>query len=129
MCAFNAKAFCSRRGVERPAANAHSVHMAKRQKTRQFLREWRKVKPGRTLEKVAEEIGMSHQNLGKIERGEVEYTDELLELLAGIYGTDKGSLIMRDPSKADPIYSVWETLTPPQRKEALEIIEVIKRRA
>lgn len=105
------------------------MHMTKTPKTRQFLRAWRKMTPGRTLERVAEEIGMSHQNLGKIERGEVEYTDELLELLAGIYGTDKGSLIMRDPSKADPIYSIWDTLTPPQKREALEIIAVIKKRA
>jgi transcriptional regulator with XRE-family HTH domain len=122
---------CARRDVAASATNAHTLHMAKKQKTRQFLRAWRKHK-GYTLERVAEFVGMTHQNLGKIERAEVMYNDELLERLAEFYQTDKGSLIMRDPAKldaSDAIWSLWESLTPPQRKEALEIIEVIKKRA
>lgn len=125
------KAFCACRDVARPAADAHTVHMGKKQKTRQFLRAWRKHR-GYTLERVAEQIGMTHQNLGKIERGDVMYNDQLLEALADFYSTDKGSLIMRDPAKldgSDALHSLWDSLTPPQRKEALEIIEVIKRRA
>jgi transcriptional regulator with XRE-family HTH domain len=122
---------CARRDVAASAANAHTPHMGKREKTRQFLRAWRKHR-GYTLERVADHIGMTHQNLGKIERGQVMYNDQLLDALADFYRTDKGSLIMRDPAKLsgeDAIYSIWDTLTAPQKKEALEIIEVIKRRA
>ena len=122
------KALCAPHDVARPATFAHTMHMAKPDRPPHYLRAWRKHK-GRTLESVADEINMSHQNLGKIERGKVPVNDELLRALAELYGTDPGSLIMRDPSQADPIYSIWETLSPPQRKEALEIIEVIKRRA
>lgn len=102
--------------------------MGKNGDPKHFLRAWRKHR-GKTLEWVAEHIHMSHQNLGKIERGQVPANDDLLAVLADLYQTDRGSLIMRDPAKEDPIYTIWETLTPVQKQEAIEIIGVIKRRA
>ena len=89
-----------------------------------YLRAWRKH-AGLTLEQAAERIEnlaeqrggvgpegrtmtMTHQNLGKIERGKVPYNEHLLELLAEIYQTDLASLLMRDPAASGEVWSVWE---------------------
>lgn len=91
-----------------------------------FIRQWRKKK-GLTLEQLAERIGMTHQNLGKIERGKVPYNQTLLELLADELGTDPASLIMRDPDHMDAIWSIWESLAQPQRTQLVEVAKVLKR--
>jgi transcriptional regulator with XRE-family HTH domain len=95
---------------------AHNVHMAQKNQPRHYLRAWRKFR-GYTLEHVAEHVGMTHQNLGKIERGRVPYNETLLDILADFYRTDRGSLIMRDPSRPDPIWSIYDTLPAPKRVE------------
>jgi len=89
---------------------------------RHFLRQWRKFR-GYTLEGVAERIGMSHQNLGKVERGRVPYNETLLDLLADIYRTDRGSLIMRDPTIKDALWSILDQLAPPERNRLVEKVE------
>lgn len=107
---------------------AHNAHM---QKQGHFLREWRKHK-GYTLEHIAERVGMTHQNLGKIERGKVPYSQNLLEDLAEIYGTEPGQLVMFNPlSMASPFsedpWSLLQALDPPQRRQAVEVIKALKR--
>lgn len=100
--------------------------MGKGQKQRHFLRQWRKHK-GYTLEQVAERIGTTHATLSRIERGKLPYNQQLLELLADAYGTDEASLIMRDPSSADAFWSLWETLAPAEKIQAVEVIKALKR--
>lgn len=103
-------------------AEVHTLRMAKAPPARHFLREWRKFR-GYTLEAVADRVGMSHQNLGKIERGKVPYNETLLDILADIYRADRGSLIMRDPTQPDPLWSIYDQLAPPDRKRLVERIE------
>jgi transcriptional regulator with XRE-family HTH domain len=118
----------------------------KAQKPRHFFREWR-IHSGLSLEAVAERLqtmaadrtpsdadrrafkrlGVTHGNLSRIERGLVPYNQTLLELLAEIYRTDPASLIMRDPSKTDFLWSIWETLKPAERAQAVEVIKVLKK--
>lgn len=96
--------------------------MAKDAKPRHFLRQWRKFR-GYTLEQAAERIGMTHQNLGKIERGKVPYNEPLLDILAEIYRTDRGSLIMRDPNVKDALWSIYDQLAAPERERLVERVE------
>jgi transcriptional regulator with XRE-family HTH domain len=98
------------------------MRMAKGSKPRHFLRQWRKFR-GYTLEVAAERIGMSHQNLGKIERGKVPYNETLLDILADIYRTDRGSLIMRDPTVKDSFWSIYDQLAPVERERLVERVE------
>lgn len=101
----------------------HTLRMAKgKPAPRHFLRQWRKFR-GYTLEHVAERVGMSHQNLGKIERGKVPYNETLLAVLADIYRTDRGSLIMRDPTIKDRFWSIYDQLAPPERERLVERVE------
>jgi transcriptional regulator with XRE-family HTH domain len=61
------------------------------------LRAWRKAK-GLTLEQLAEAIGMSHQNLGRIERGLVPLGGEHHGSLARALGITAAD-IFRDPNE------------------------------
>lgn len=103
-------------------ALAHHLRMAKQP---HYIRQWRKYR-GLTLEQLAERIGMTHQNLGKIERFKVAYTQPLLEHLAEELRTDEASLIMRDPSMPEAIWTVYEALTPPQKRQAEQFMKALK---
>lgn len=102
--------------------DVHTLRMAKPSSPRHFLRQWRKFR-GYTLEQAAERVGMTHQNLGKIERGNVPYNETLLTILADVYRTDRGSLIMRDPSRPDPLWSIYDQLAPTERVRLVERVE------
>lgn len=125
-CALGAqscKGRCASSDVAGRGAEVHTLRMARQKTTaRHFLREWRKFR-GYTLEKAAERVGMTHQNLGKIERGKVPYNETLLDILADIYRTDKGSLIMRDPTAKDAFWSIYDQLAPPERVRLVERVE------
>lgn len=64
-----------------------------------FIRAWRQ-KRRLSLEKLADEIGMSHSNLGRIERGLVPLSDNHLSALAHALGLQTAD-IYRDPETAD----------------------------
>ena len=108
-----------------------------------YLREWRKAS-GLTLEQAADRIeraseahldgvasarpvGMTHATLSRIERGKLPYNQVLLELLAQVYHTDRASLIMRDPSDPDGLWSIWEQLRPRERTQAVEVMKALHR--
>jgi transcriptional regulator with XRE-family HTH domain len=122
----------------------HHANMAKKRKgPGHFLREWRKARD-LSLEQAAERvvilsqewaaadpdarpITMTYATLSRIERGKIPYNQHLLELLADVYQTDAASLIMRDPSSSDAIWTLWESLEAPQRQQAVEILKAIRR--
>lgn len=114
--------------------------MAKGDRARHFLRAWRKSQD-LTLEQVAERVmllgaerrdalddplssprSMTHATLSRIERGKQPYNQPLLEILADIYMTDPASLLMRDPSDPEGIWSIWDRLKPAQRQAAMAML-------
>lgn len=114
--------------------------MAKHEQPRHFLRAWRKSRD-LTLEQVAERVAvigserrdaaddplssprsMTHATLSRIERGRQPYNQPLLEILAEIYMTDVASLLIRDPSDPEGIWSVWDRLKPGQRQAAMAML-------
>lgn len=76
-----------------------------------------------TLERAGEAVGMSHAQLGRIERGLQPYNQELLEALADLYRTDPASLIMRDPTADDPMWSLWDQAQEAERKDTAKYLE------
>jgi len=78
-----------------------------------------------TLEAAGEAVGISHAQLGRIERGIQPYNQGLLEALADLYGTTPASLIMRDPSGEDPIWSLWDRAKPGERQEIQKYADFI----
>jgi transcriptional regulator with XRE-family HTH domain len=78
-----------------------------------------------TLEDAGEAVGLSHAQLGRIERGLQPYNQGLLEALADLYAADVPSLIMRDPSDTDAIWSIWEHAKPAERKMIVDIAKTV----
>lgn len=75
---------------------------AARRKT--FLKQWREHRD-LTLEAAAVEFDMSPAQLSRIENAVSPYTQDILELAAGVYKTDIASLLFRDPKNSDPLWN------------------------
>lgn len=134
MASGYAETLCMGRKPAQPAEPPH------------FLRAWRKQR-GMSLEAVGEElqtliaekypprsrngalkrIGVTHGNLSRVERGLVPYNQPLLELLAVVYRTDPGSLLMSDPDKMDFMWAVWDELSRTEKAQAVEVIKALKK--
>ena len=92
---------------------------------RHFIRAWRKHR-GYTLEQLAEMVGVTHGALSQLERGDVNYTQPMLEALARNLSCEPADLIMRDPSNPEAIWSIWDTLKPAQKSEAMDFIRYLQ---
>ena len=112
---------------------AHDMHMTKRvvgrfraekRHRRTFIREWR-LSRGLTLEQLAERIGITHASLSRIERGLQPYSQPLLEALADALQTEPASLLMRNPSDPEGIWSVWDQAKPGERRQIVEIAKTL----
>lgn len=88
------------------------------------MRQWREERE-MTLEAVGAEIGLSHAQLGRIERGLQPYNQELLEALAVLYRIDVASLIMRDPADPEGIWSIWDHAKVGERQMIVDIAKTV----
>jgi transcriptional regulator with XRE-family HTH domain len=102
--------------IQSGSVRAHNAWMGKTERKKTYLREWRRMKPGRTLDVVAAELHMSQPQLGRIERGDSPYNQDLLEALAALYGCTVADLLMRDPSDSTAIWSIWDNAKPGQKR-------------
>ena len=99
--------------------------MAKARKFRRtFIRQWRHHR-GLTLEKIADRLDMTPSHLSMLERGQRGYVQETLEAVASALQTDVASLLMRDPSDPDAIWSIWDQAKPAQRRQIMEIAKTL----
>lgn len=78
----------------------HDVRMAQRPRTwrKSFLREYREA-ADLSLESVAEQMGLTHSQLSKIERGIHPYNQQVLEVAALEYGCTVADLLNNSPPK------------------------------
>lgn len=72
---------------------------------------------------------MSAAQLSRIENGKSPYTQDFLEMAAEAYQTDVASLLMRNPSGPDAIWSIWDQAEPGQRAMIVDIAKTVVRRA
>lgn len=113
---------CAKRYLTPQMALRQSVPMGKQ---RHFIREWRTHR-GLNQEQLAERIEISRPQLSKIENSTREADLALLERIAEALMTDPASLIMRDPTDPEGIWSIWDTLSPTQRDTGIRHLQVIK---
>jgi transcriptional regulator with XRE-family HTH domain len=98
--------------------------MKKRQFRRTFIRQWRESR-NLTLEKLAGRLNMTASHLSMLERGQRGYTQETLEAIAEALQTDVASLLMRDPSNAEAMWSIWDKALPGQRRVIEDLAKTI----
>lgn len=89
-----------------------------------YLRQWRKYR-NKTQEQLAEALGISAAQVNRIEKGKRQYTQTFLEAAAEYLETDPASLLMRDPTQAEAIWSIWERIEPAKRSDALRILDAL----
>jgi transcriptional regulator with XRE-family HTH domain len=78
---------------------------------RHFIRAWREFR-GLTQAQLAHLLNTSRANISRIENLRQGYTQDFLEACADALRTDPASLIMRDPSATDGIWSIWDHAKP-----------------
>lgn len=96
----------------------------KRQFRRTFIRQWRTHR-GLTLEQLAERVEMTASHLSMLERYQRGYTQETLEALAHALQTDTASLLIRNPTDPDAIWSIWDNAKPGERQMIVDIAKTI----
>jgi transcriptional regulator with XRE-family HTH domain len=89
-----------------------------------FIRQWREDR-GLTLERLADRVGTTHASLSRLERGLQPYSQTMLERLADALRTDTASLLIRDPTDPDGIWSVWDRAKPAERRQIVEIAKTL----
>ncbi len=89
-----------------------------------YIRAWRQHR-NKTLQQLADAVGTTHASLSRLERGKQPYSQALLEALAEALQTDVASLLMRDPSDPEAIWSVWEQAKPGVRRQIVEIAKTL----
>jgi transcriptional regulator with XRE-family HTH domain len=98
----------------------------KRRFRRTFIREWRQFR-NLTLEQLADRLDMTASHLSMLERGQRGYAQDTLEAIANALQTDAASLLVRDPSDPEAIWSVWEQAKPGERRQIVEIAKTLIR--
>lgn len=91
---------------------------------RTYIRQWRHHR-GLTLEKLADRLDMTPSHVSMLERGQRGYTQDTLEAVAAALQTDVASLLMRDPSDPEAIWSIWDQAKPSQRRQIVEIARTL----
>lgn len=89
-----------------------------------FIRQWREHR-GYTQEKLGAMIETSGSMISRIEKGETPYTQDVLEGLAEALMTDIPSLLMRDPTNPEAIWSLWDQAKQGERTMIEEVARTI----
>ena len=93
---------------------------------RHFIRAWREHR-GLTQEQLADRLATTKATISRIENLRQGFTQDVLEACADALRTDPASLIMRDPSDPEGIWSIWEQAKPGQRRQITEIARTLTR--
>ncbi|PZQ82679.1 MAG: hypothetical protein DI549_10900 [Ancylobacter novellus] len=108
--------------------------LLKRPLKRPYIAEWRAARnlSQETLAgRVEELLGTSFTatTLSRIENAKSPYSQRQLEALAEALRCAPADLIMRDPTKTDAPWSIWEKLEPAQRDQALSYLRFLSEQA
>lgn len=98
-----------------------------RQRRRTYLKEWRNYRH-LTQKALAARLEVSEGFVSRLERGERAYTQDLLEAAADALSTDVASLLMRDPSSPDFVWSIWEKIPDNAKPQAQEVLETFAKK-
>lgn len=117
--------------MEPEILSVHHAYMAKSQGIRKGtpfrvtkMRKWREYRE-KTLEEVADAIGITHATLSRIERGMLPYSQPISEGVARELKIDVESLLFRDPENPEAIWGVWQRAAPTEREMIVNIAKTI----
>lgn len=91
---------------------------------RTYIAQWRDHR-NLTQEQLAERLEMTQSHLSMLENGKRGYTQETLEAVAHALQTDVASLLMRDPTDPEAIWSIWDNAKPGERRMIVDIAKTV----
>ena len=74
---------------------------------------------------ASKELGISHGQLSRIERGEQPYSQEILEGLAALFDCNVIDLLCRSPADDDLIWTIWDQAGPEERKQIASVAKAL----
>lgn len=84
------------------------------QRPKTFIREWREHRD-LTQEQLGERVGRTKGWVSQIEKGTINYTQDMLERVAKALGTDVGSILRRRPESPEEMWEIWDKASPEQK--------------
>lgn len=72
-------------------------------------------------------MGLTQATIARLERGDIAYTQPVLEAIADALSCEPADLIMRDPSDPSGIWSIWDQIAPEARQQATKVLEAFKK--
>lgn len=87
-----------------------------------YVREWRKHR-GLSQERLADRVNVTQETISRLENGKHPYSQPLLEALAEALRCEPADLLVRDPSREDYLWSIWDQIPPTQRPQAVKILK------
>jgi transcriptional regulator with XRE-family HTH domain len=115
----------SRRLGDDPAM-APKVRSRLKQRRPLYLRQWREHR-GLTQDQLAERSGVTQGLISLLERNVTDYSGETLAQLAFGLQCEVADLLMRNPTDPDAPWTVYDTLSPVEKRQAVEIMKGLKR--
>lgn len=88
------------------------------------IKQWREYR-GLTQDALAERLETSKASISRIESGDQAYTQDFLEACADALMTDPASLLMRDPTDEEAVWSLWDKAKPAQRQMIEGIVQSV----
>lgn len=88
-----------------------------------YLKQWRLYR-GLSQQQLADRLESSKGYISDLERGVRRYNQDLLEALAYALMCEPADLLMRDPTKEDALWSIWESVPETDRPKVIEMIKV-----
>lgn len=99
----------------------------KPQRQKLLLKKWRAYRSEMTQDQLAERSGLSQGLISQLENNSTDYSGETLAALAFALNCEPADLIIRDPTDTEAPWSIWETLKPVEKRQAVEILKGLKR--
>jgi transcriptional regulator with XRE-family HTH domain len=91
---------------------------------RTYIKKWREYR-GLTQEDLADQLETSHASISRIESGQQVYTQDFLEACADALDTDPASLLMREPTDHEAVWTLWDKAQPFERELIVKIATAI----
>jgi transcriptional regulator with XRE-family HTH domain len=91
---------------------------------RTFIKQWREYRE-LTQDQLAERLETSKASISRIESGQQAYTQDFLEACAEALRTDPASLLMRDPTDEEAVWSLWDKAKVGERQMIESIVRSV----
>jgi len=102
-----------------------SVKKQKRNRSKTYIKAWRNLRE-LSQEKVAEKIGISRENYGRIESGKVPYNQDYLELCAETLNCTPADLLGCDPKMQNLVEQLHALVVRAHHSDQKRVLDIAK---